>query len=107
MDERGAKQTTASRVGRRLSYANVMATLAVFIALGGGAWAVAIGRNDVGSREIAKNAGGTSELKDNKTTGKDIAEPSLGQVPSAAIADSANKADSATTAGSAKTADTA
>jgi hypothetical protein len=84
-----------------------MATLAVFIAIGGSAWAVAIGRNDVGSREIAKDSVGTSELKDNKTKGKDVDESSLGQVPSAATADSADTAATADTAGSANTANTA
>lgn len=81
------------RVSEHLNYANVMATLAVFIALGGGAWAVAIGRNDVGSREIAKNAVGTSELKNNRTKGKDVDESSLGEVPSAAFAQNAANAD--------------
>src|SRR5688572_1171157 len=84
-----------------------MATLAVFIALGSGAWAVGIGRNDVGSREIAKSAVGTSELKDNKTKGKDVDESSLGQVPSAAFADSAGSANTANSANTATTATTA
>jgi hypothetical protein len=35
-----------------LTYANVMATIAVFIALGAGAYAVGIGRNDVKSKHI-------------------------------------------------------
>lgn len=107
MDGRRAKRGSHARVSERLSYANVMATLAVFIALGGGAWAVAIGRNDVGSREIAKNAVGTAELKDDKTKGKDVDESSLGEVPSAANADSAISAEAAATAANAETAETA
>jgi hypothetical protein len=95
MHHKRARDRMSGRIGGRLSYANVMATLAVFIALGGGAWAVAIGRNDVGSREIAKNAVGGSELKDNKTKGKDVDEASLGQVPSAASADTATLAGTA------------
>lgn len=67
----------------KLTYAKVMATLALFVALGGGAWAAGIGANSIGAREIAKNAVGTSELKNNDATGKDIKESSLGQVPSA------------------------
>lgn len=85
----------------RLTYANVMATIAVFIALGGGAWAISIGRNDVGAREIAKNAVGSSELRNDKAKGKDILESSLGTVPNADRANratTANQADSATTA---------
>lgn len=92
------RRARSVQVHRHLSYANVMATLAVFIALGGGAWAVTIGRNDVGSREIAKNAVGSSELKNNKATGRDVDESSLGEVPSAAAADEATHALSADTA---------
>jgi hypothetical protein len=88
----------------RLSYANVMATLAFFVAIGGGAWAVTIGRNDVGARQIAKNAVGTSELKNDKTKGEDVDEASLSQVPSAVTADRANTASAADTANAAVTA---
>jgi hypothetical protein len=107
MDDERAIQTASTRIREHLSYANVMATLAVFIALGGGAWAIAIGRNDVGSRELAKNSVGSSELKDDKTKGQDVDESSLGEVPSAATADSADIAKTATTADSANTAETA
>lgn len=84
----------------RRSWVSIQAlpTLALFVALGGGAWAIAIGRNDVGAREIARNAVGTSELKDNKAKGSDIDESSLGSVPSAAFAETANSANSATAA---------
>jgi hypothetical protein len=41
-------------IRRRLTYANVMATLAVFIALGGGAYALT--RGEVKSKHIAPNA---------------------------------------------------
>jgi hypothetical protein len=59
----------------RLSYANVMATLAVFIALGGAAYAaVEIPRNSVGARELKDHAVGTSELKD-RAVGTDQLKP--------------------------------
>ena len=63
-------------------------TLALFIALAtGGAYAAEqIQKNSIGAPQIKKNAVGTSELKDDKTTGKDVDESSLGQVPSAASA---------------------
>jgi hypothetical protein len=52
------------RIRARLSYANVMASLAVFIALGGAAYAaVRIPPNSVGSRELKDRAVGTDELK--------------------------------------------
>lgn len=87
-----------------------MATLAVFIALGGGAYAVSIGKNDVGPREIAKNAVRSSELRNDGARGKDVNESTFGQVPSAAVAEraaSAQTADSASTADSATTAESA
>lgn len=40
----------------RLSYANVMATLAFFLALSGGAYALSVPRNSVGPRQLRKNA---------------------------------------------------
>jgi hypothetical protein len=77
-------------VRERLSYANVMATIAVFLALGGGAYAAIdlVGRNDIKSKHIAKNA----------VKGKDVAEGSLAQVPEAASAVTAANADSAANA---------
>ena len=54
----------------RLSYANVVATVALFIALGGGAWALA--KDSVGSREIANGSVRSQELKDDDVRGADI-----------------------------------
>jgi len=81
------------QVRKRLTFANVVSVLALVLALGGGAYAVTIGRNDVGARQIAKNAVGTSELKNDKTKGKDVDESSLGQVPTAASATNAQQLD--------------
>ena len=91
----------------KLTYANVMATVAVFIALGGGAYAVSLGKNDVGPREIAKNAVRSSELKNNGVKGKDVDESSLGRVPGADFADRAGSAGSANTASTAASAEIA
>jgi hypothetical protein len=46
------------RIRKNLSYANVTATLALFLALGGGAYAAIdlVGRNDIKSKHIARNA---------------------------------------------------
>lgn len=41
---------------QRLSYANVMATLAFFLALSGGAYALSVPRNSVGPAQLRKNA---------------------------------------------------
>ena len=108
MKEQHGGRGESRSLRERLTYANVMATLAFFAAIGGGAWAaVNVGRNDVTAREIAKNAVGTSELKNNKTKGKDVDESSLGEVPSAGRAGSATTAGTATTAQSATAAQSA
>ena len=53
-----------SRVRRHLTYANVIATMALFIALGGTSYAaLALPKNSVGSRQIRSGAVGASELK--------------------------------------------
>ena len=101
------------RLTSALSYSNVMATIAVFLALGGAAYA-ALGRNVVKSRNIAPGAvrgpdlakgavtspklgrGAVSDralrngavtnrkIKDEAVTGTKILERTLGQVPDAA-----------------------
>jgi uncharacterized iron-regulated membrane protein len=81
----------------RLTYANFTATLALFVALGGGAYAAtALPANSVGSKQLKKNAVVAAKIKsnsingskvlDNSLTGADINKSSLGQVPSAANA---------------------
>lgn len=69
----------------KFSYANVMATIAVFLVLGGGA-AVAAGglaKNSVGPNQLKKNAVTTAKIKNNAVTGGKIKESSLGAVPNA------------------------
>jgi len=71
-----------------------MATVAVFIALGGGAYAaVTLPKNSIGAKQIKKNAVGSVEVKNNKLTGKDIRESKLGVVPNALNAQHAGNAD--------------
>jgi hypothetical protein len=90
-----------------------MATIAMFIALGGGAYAVTLTKNSVKAKHIARNAVRSSEIKagavggsevqGNAITGSAVNEGSLAKVPLAASADratSAAAADSATDAGS-------
>lgn len=46
-----------ARISRKLSYANVVATVAVFVALGGGAYAaIRLPANSVGSRQLKAHA---------------------------------------------------
>jgi hypothetical protein len=56
-----------------LSYANVMATVAVFIALGGGAYAAGVlPVNSVGTKQLKKNAVTSAKVKDRSLTAKDF-----------------------------------
>jgi hypothetical protein len=65
----------------RLSYANVMATLAVFIALGGGAYAVTTApKNSVTSKSIKKGAVKSVDAKNDGLKGIDIDESTLSGV---------------------------
>jgi hypothetical protein len=57
------RSTPTGKRGARLSYANVTASLALFIALGGtAAAAVTLPRDSVGARQIAKDAVGSPEI---------------------------------------------
>jgi len=62
----------------RLSYANVVSTMALFIALGGGAYAaIELPKNSVTEREIAAGAVGNSELARNAVTGSKVKNGSI------------------------------
>jgi hypothetical protein len=62
----------------RLTYANVMATVAVFIALGGSAYAAFhLPKDSVKSKNIVNGQVKGVDVKDNSLTGKDIKESSL------------------------------
>jgi len=62
----------------RFSYANVMATVAVFIALGGTGYAIsALPKNSVKSKQIAKNAVKSSELSADSVRSAEVLDGSL------------------------------
>lgn len=62
----------------RLSYANVMATLAVFVALGGSAYAVSqLPKNSVRAKQIAKDAVKDPEIADNAVDSSEVEQGSL------------------------------
>jgi hypothetical protein len=101
------QQTEKSRgpLRRRLTYANVMSTIAVFLCLGG-ATAVAagaLGKNSVGSRQlkaksvttgkIANNAINGAKVANGSLTGADINVGALGTVPAATTASSAGNSN--------------
>ena len=82
---------------RRFTYSNVMATVAIFLAMGG-AGAVAathLGRNTVGSTQLKAAAVTGAKVKDGSLTGADVNGSTLGKVPTASRADSASSADHA------------
>jgi hypothetical protein len=62
----------------KLTYANVTATLALFIALGGTSYAaLALPRNSVGSAQIRSRAVGPSELRSRAVTSRVIRDRSI------------------------------
>src|SRR5690349_21601468 len=62
-----------TRLRARLSYANVMATLAVFIALGGSSYAaLKLPRNSVGATQIRTGAVRASEVKNGSLRVSDL-----------------------------------
>jgi hypothetical protein len=67
-----------NRIKQRLSYANVTATLALFVALGGTSWAaLSLPRNSVGSAQIRTGAVGTSELRRSAVRSTDIKDRTI------------------------------
>jgi len=55
-------------IRRRLTYANVMSTIAVFLVVGGATAFAALGKNTVGSKQLKKNAVTTAKIKNNAVT---------------------------------------
>ncbi len=93
------------RLRPRLTYANVMATIAVFIALGGASYAaLKLPKNSVGAKQLKKNSVTTAKIKNQAVTaakvksgsltGAQVNASTLGTVPNAAHAGSADVANS-------------
>lgn len=73
---------------RHLTYANVMASAAVFIALGGASYAAfKLPNNSVKSKHIKNGQVKSQDVRDDHLTGADIDEAQLGEVPNAGDAD--------------------
>jgi len=86
------------RLRGKLTYANTMATIAVFIALGGSAYAAA---------QLKKNSVGTKQLKKDAVTGAKVKDGSLSAVDISGAVNSANRASAADNATHAISADNA
>ena len=95
------QESSKNRLRQRLTYANVMSTVAVFLALGG-ATAIAagqLGKNSVGARQlkarsvttgkVANNAINGTKVANHSLSGDDINVAALGTVPQATNAASA------------------
>jgi hypothetical protein len=68
-----------ARLRARLTYANVVSTIGLFVALGGGAYAAAtLPRNSVGTPQLKKNAVISSKVKDRSLLARDFKR---GQLP--------------------------
>jgi hypothetical protein len=71
-----------STIKPRLTYANVMATIAVFLSLGGGAYAaLKLPRNSVGPQQIKSNAVSSSKVENGSLLSGDFKS---GQLPAGA-----------------------
>ena len=66
------------RLRGKLTYSNVIATLALFIALGGGALAAThLGKNSVGTNQLKKNSVVTSKIKNGTVSGAKLANGAI------------------------------
>ncbi len=85
----------------KLTYANVIATLALFIALGGASYAAfKLPKNSVGTKQLKKNAVTTAKLKKGAVTAAKLKPGTIPGVPTTVPnSDHATSADSATVAG--------
>ena len=98
------------KIRKRLTYANVMSSIAVFLVLGGASAVAAnqLAKNSVGSKQLKSNAVTAAKIKANAVTsakiqneavtGDKIKESSLGPVPKAVDATNAVNATNATNA---------
>lgn len=69
-------------LGKHLTYANGTASLALFISLGGGAYALTIPRNSVGGKQLKANAVTSVKVKNRSLRAVDFR---AGQLPAGAI----------------------
>jgi hypothetical protein len=85
------------RFQARLTYANVISTLCLFLLLGGAAYAASqLPGNSVGAKQLKKNAVTTAKIRKEAVTGAKIKLSSLGVVPAARRAEAATVASGLT-----------
>jgi hypothetical protein len=88
------------QIRKRLTYANVMSSLAVFLVLGGATAFAALSKNSVGPQQLKKNAVTAAKIKNEAVTGTKIKKGSLlstafasGQLPAGPKGDTGPKGD--------------
>lgn len=92
----GPNQIFTGMIRRRLTFANVLSVVALFVALGGASYAATqLPKNSVGTKQIKSGAVTGAKIKDGSVTGSKIKLSSLGTVPSAANATHAVTTDRA------------
>lgn len=74
----------------KFTFSNVLSLVAVFIAIGGTAYA--LGKNTVGTKQLKNNAVTTKKINNDAVTGDKVLESTLGTVPFATSATFAAKA---------------
>jgi hypothetical protein len=91
------------QIRKRLTYANVMSSIAVFLVVGGATAFAAghLGKNTVGTKQLKNNAVTTAKIKNGAVTGSKVKLSSLGTVPSATNAANATTAANAAALGGA------
>jgi hypothetical protein len=90
----------------RLTYANVVATLALFIALGGASYAaMKLPKNSVGTKQLKNNSITAAKIKNGAVAGAKVNAATLGTVPTALRAASSDSAVHSASAASATHAD--
>ncbi len=67
------------RLGKKLTYSNVVSTICLFLLMGGGAAYAAghLGKNSVGAKQLKKNSVTTAKVKKNAVTGAKVKDRSL------------------------------
>jgi hypothetical protein len=65
----------------KVTFANVVSCVALFVALGGGAYALTLKENSVGTKQLKSDAVRSQDVKDATLTGTDILESSLDLPP--------------------------
>ena len=89
-----------NQIRKRLTYANVMSSIAVFLILGGATAFAALSKNSVGPQQLKKNAVTAAKIKKDAVTAAKIKDGSLlsadfqaGQLPAGPKGDTGPKGD--------------